>query len=275
MHPIVSTEWLSLHLHDPNLVIVDVRWQHGLPLAGYSNYLSGRISGAVFLDLDADLSDRSKLRRGRHPLPQPARFVETLARVGIGRDSTVVAYDDVTGSHAARLWWMLKWIRHENVAVLDGGITKWIAEGRELVQGEPPQIQSARNPIVPVERTEMVAELSEIEDHNRRFLLIDARAGERFRGEVEPIDARAGHIPNAINAPYMDNLTTDPVPVFRSPAELRLRFEEVGVRDGTDVVCYCGSGVTACHDIIALEIAGFSHSRLFPGSWSEWIANFL
>jgi thiosulfate/3-mercaptopyruvate sulfurtransferase len=262
---------LKTHIHNPDLVIVDLRWYANPPGAAQAAFLNGHIPGAVFLDLDDELADRSDVRRGRHPLPDPVRFVDTLARVGIGKNSSVVIYDDVAGSVAARLWWMLKWLGHEQAAVLNGGIPRWIAEGYPLENG-PATMEPSANPLLPEPRQDLLVELPFMQSADRyQSLLLDARAPERYRGEIEPIDFRAGHIPGAVNAPWSDNLVSPDNPVFKPAAELRRRFEALGVGDERDVVCSCGSGVTACHNILALELAGFHHVRLYAGSWSEWI----
>ncbi len=272
MNPIVDTQWLAEHLHDPDLVIADVRAITLEPEAGRALYHAGRIPGAVFLDLDEDLADRSDLTRGRHPLPDPRVFVQKLARVGIGKGKCVVAYDDKAGSYAARLWWLLRWIGVQEVAVLDGGITKWAAEGRQVESGEPiPRVMAT--PYDPVMNTNMVVNMSAVAAAGQNhLLLLDARSAERFRGELEPIDARAGHIPGAVNAPWENNITPDTAPVMKPADALHEQYWRLGVTSGSTVICYCGSGVTACHDILALELAGFPGAKLYPGSWSEWIA---
>ncbi len=270
---LVTTEWLAPRLGDPRLVVADVRWDMADPKGGRAAYEAGHIPGAVFLDLDTQLADRSDLRRGRHPLPDPLRFVKILAEVGIGKGKSVIAYDGGGGEIAARLWWMLRWIGHDDVAVLDGSLNKWVAEERTLESGPvPPAL--AVPPLEPLPRLGMVLPKTEVQPAiERGLLLLDARAPERYRGEVEPVDRCAGHIPGAINAPWAENMTPSAPPVFRNPETLRARFKALGVRPGTAVACSCGSGVTACHDILALEIAGFPGARLYPGSWSEWIAN--
>jgi thiosulfate/3-mercaptopyruvate sulfurtransferase len=270
--PIVSSEWLAAHRGEREPVVADVRWGHGVPSAGRDAYEAGHIPGAVFLDLDDDLSDRSDLSRGRHPLPDPSVFVNTLARAGIGQDTRVICYDDGDGSYAARLWWMMRWIGGQDSALLDGGLAKWTAEGREIEVGGGVRRARSDLPLMPQANAGLVAKIDAVERVVQDgVILLDARAPERYRGEVEPIDARAGHIPGAINAPFMSNLTSDQPPVFRSDESLKARFKELGIENESDVICYCGSGVTACHAIIALELAGVRRVRLYPGSWSEWI----
>jgi thiosulfate/3-mercaptopyruvate sulfurtransferase len=271
---IVSTAWLSDRLGSTDLVVVDLRWMHSDRHSGLNAYLGGHIPGAIFLALDTDLSDLSDPKRGRHPLPNPDRFARTLSEAGIGRETQLVAYDDTAGTIAARLWWMMRWIGLPSCAVLDGGIAKWKAEARPLEFGQPRNIRWTSDPISASALSNMILDKVQVaEATSRGFILLDARAPERYRGEVEPIDARAGHIPGALNAPCANNLTSNAVPTFRKPEELRSLYQNIGVSESSRVVCYCGSGVTACHDILALEMAGFPNARLYPGSWSEWIAN--
>ncbi len=281
--PLVGTEWLAARLGEPDLVVADIRWTLGAPDAGRQAFLAERIRGAIFLDLDTELADRSDLRRGRHPLPDPRRFAAALAARGIGRGSRIVAYDDAGGSVAARLWWMMRWIGADGAcALLDGGIPKWIAEGRPLERGTPaPGALSAAGaphpqPLPVALHPELMVDATTVERAQELgLILLDARAPERFSGEVEPVDARAGHIPGAISAPWGENMTDDPSPVYRPAAELRAHFEALGAPpggDGSRLVCYCGSGVTSCHNVLALELAGIRGARLYPGSWSEWVA---
>lgn len=268
--PLVTAEWLAEHLHDADLVIADVRWIHGQPGEAHRTFEESHIPGAIFLDVDNDLSDRRDPKRGRHPLPAPETFAETLTRVGIGSWSTVVTYDDRNGSLAARLWWMLKWIGGPPAAVLDGCLARWIAEGRRAASGEA-VYRASKNPIVPRPDPGMILDREAVKRAAADgMLLLDARAPERHRGEEENIDFRAGHIPGAVNAPHADNMTDGEAPVFRTPEELRELYTNLGAADKL-VIASCGSGVTACHDILALELAGFPGAKLYPGSWSEWI----
>ena len=268
----MNPAWVNAHLGQAELTVVDVRWYHGEPDGGRNAFIKGHIPQSVFLDLDEDLADRSDPTRGRHPLPDPSNFVQILARVGIGKRTRIVAYDDTSGSTAARLWWMLRWLGHEKVSVLDGGITRWESEGYPLESGAAVMPAQATEPLEPIARQEMVADRFLLNAaHSGEIILLDARAPERFRGEIEPIDFRAGHIPGAINTPFANNLTDKVPQVFRRPAELRAMFEKLGITQDKQVVCYCGSGVTACHNILALEMIGFFNVHLYPGSWSEWI----
>lgn len=276
MLDLVDTAWLAAHLGDENLVVADIRWQHGQPDFGREGFEAARIPGAVRLSLDSDLSDLRDPARGRHPLPDPRALVAALARAGIGEGTRVVAYDDAAGGVAVRLWWLLRWLGLKGVGVvLDGGLAKWLAEGRPVDSGPAPVPAPHPRPLAPRVRPELTVSRDEVARAEALGLvLLDARAPERYRGEVEPIDARAGHIPGAVNAPFAANLTADAAPVYRSPEELRAAFARLGLgpRDGGRIVCYCGSGVTACHDLLALELAGIRGARLYPGSWSEWVA---
>ncbi len=276
MRDLVDTAWLAAHLGDENLVVADIRWQHGQSDFGREVFEAGRVPGSVRLDLDTDLSDLSDPSRGRHPLPDPRHLVAALARAGIGEGTRVVAYDDAAGAVAVRLWWLLRWLGQQGACVvLDGGIAKWFAEGHAVESGPTPDRAPHPRPLAPRVCDELTVQRDEVARAEApRLVLLDARAPERYRGEVEPIDARAGHIPGAVNAPFTNNLTADTAPIFRSTEELRAGFARLGLGpdDGPRVVCYCGSGVTACHDLLALELAGIRGARLYPGSWSEWIA---
>lgn len=263
--PLTGAGWLAAHLDDDRLRIVDCRWYLGEPDRGPAAYRSSHIRGAVYMDLDHDLSSvhSGPAGPGRHPLPDPAAFMATLGRNGIEPDTFVVAYDDRGGAVAARLWWMLRDLGHKNVAVLDGGLTNWPLELMDSMPVEPAPTTYLATPghMPQIDRAELAATLGTVH-------LLDARAGERFRGEVEPIDPIAGHIPTAHSAPLTDNLDVDER--FKSPDALAARFAGLGIAGDDVVVSYCGSGVTACHNILAMEIAGIATSTLYPGSWSDW-----
>ena len=272
MNPLVTTDWLAAHLGTTDLRIADVRWYMDPARRGRDAYAAGHIPGAVFLDMDADLSAPGGGRgrpAGRHPWPDAAQVARVMSAAGIGPETQVVAYDDQAGAIAARLWYLLRAFGHDAVAVLDGGLAKWTAEGRalETVSAAPDVAHFVARP-----REGWVLDKAAMVRERERALVLDARAGPRYRGESDPIDPRAGHIPGARNAPYAENLTEGPVPVLRTPAELRARFAALGAEAAPPIV-YCGSGVTACHDLLALELAGVKGGRLYAGSWSEWSAD--
>jgi thiosulfate/3-mercaptopyruvate sulfurtransferase len=263
--PLVEASWLAARLGAPGLVVADVRWYAAG--GGRAAYLDGHLPGAVFADVDVDLAAPRTPGSGRHPLPTPEAFAEAMSRLGIGGEDAVVAYDDAGGANAARLWWMLDATRHR-AAVLDGGIQAWTGP---LEQG-PVTRPGAAFPVRPWP-ADRIADPALV-DRLRRdpdAAVLDARSSERYRGEVEPIDPVAGHIPGARSAPFAGNL--DPATGrFLSPDALRNRYQElVGGRD--EVVAYCGSGVTSCHILLARRVAGLPDGRLYPGSWSEWIAD--
>jgi thiosulfate/3-mercaptopyruvate sulfurtransferase len=250
------------------LRVVDTRFYLDPARHGRDAWRAGHIPGAIFLDMDQDLSAPGGgrgLKAGRHPWPSEEQVSRVMGAAGIGPGVRVVAYDDNAGGSAARLWYLLRAHGHDDVAVLDGGLAQWIAEGRPL-SSEAPRVEPARftarlRPGFVVSKAEM------IRDHAQR-LVLDARASERYRGESEPIDLRAGHVPGARNAPWASNLTTGPTPRFRPADELRARYQALGA-DRAEPVVYCGSGVTACHDLLALHLAGL-RGTLYAGSWSEW-----
>ena len=268
---LTNTETLAKHLLDPGWVIFDCRHDLFDVAKGERLYREGHISGAHFVSVDTDLSGDKTGMNGRHPLPSPAAFTAFLARNGVTNDSAVVAYDDVGGQFASRLWWMARWIGLNNVSLLDGGIQKWLAEGRPLASDVPAPLptplRGAADPLMVWSAAEVLAHVG---DPN--VALIDARAAERYRGETEPIDPVAGHIPNASNRFYKSNLNVDLT--FRAPQEIRNEFSIlIGSKTPDHVVHYCGSGVTACANLFAMEYAGLHGSKLFAGSWSEWVAD--
>jgi thiosulfate/3-mercaptopyruvate sulfurtransferase len=250
---------------DGDLRIVDVRWYLGKPGAGRAAYDASHLPGAIHLDIDADLT--ADEGPGRHPLPDPIWFAEQLGRAGIGDDDLVVIYDDVGGWVAARLWWMLDNLGHARTAVLDGGLPVWLALGLPTTTDEPElapaELHLANHWSRIVDRGDLLGRLR----GSRRPVVLDARAGPRYRGEVEPIDPVAGHIPTALSAPTDGNLDVDGR--FLSEAALRERYAGLGAA-GDDVITSCGSGVSACHNALAMRIAGLPDPILYPGSWSDW-----
>jgi thiosulfate/3-mercaptopyruvate sulfurtransferase len=253
-----------------NLTLIDVRWYLGKK-RGQDEYAAGHLPGAVFVDLDSALASAPASANGgpgRHPLPDANVFEQAMRSAGVNDDTLVVAYDDAGGSIAARLWWLLRYFGHERVAVLDGGIDAWKNNGGALSTDEPK-----------ITRGNFRAQASKHEgvvdrDHVSRAiaagaLVLDARAKERYRGDAEPVDARAGHIPGAKNAPWIENLSDGK---FLTAGELGKKYRALGAASDREVIVYCGSGVTACHDLLALELAGISGAKLYEGSWSDWAA---
>jgi len=267
---LISTSDLARHLDDPAFVVVDCRHDLADVGAGERAYREGHIPGALFMHIDRDLSGAKSGRNGRHPLPDPSVLAAKVGAAGVGASKQVVAYDQNAGMWASRLWWLLRWLGHSPVAVLDGGMAKWVAEARP-VSSTAPMPRPAK--FVPRE-PRPVASAEEILRHlnDGELLILDARAPERFRGELEPIDPVAGHIPGARNRPYTENLS--PQGTFKHATLLRSEFEALlGGRSPETIVHHCGSGVTACHNVLAMEVARVPGSRLYPGSWSEWIAD--
>jgi thiosulfate/3-mercaptopyruvate sulfurtransferase len=264
--PLISVEELAARLEDPGLRVVDVRWVLGKPGAGRAAYDAGHLPGAIFVDLDGELSAPGGFGSpGRHPLPDPAWFAEMLGRKGIGADQLVVAYDDVGGWVAARLWWMLDDLGHRRVAVLDGGFKAWIAAGLPTTT-ELPAYPPARLELAPSWRR--VVDRDTLRDRLGEVVLLDARAAPRYRGEAEPIDPVAGHIPTAVNAPTDWNLDEDGR--FLPGAELRDRFAGLGAASNAEVVTSCGSGTSACHHALAMRLAGLPDPIVYIGSYSDW-----
>jgi thiosulfate/3-mercaptopyruvate sulfurtransferase len=268
---LVSTAELASHLGDSNWVIFDCRHDLMNHERGLRLYREGHIPGAHFAAVETDLSGPKTGRNGRHPLPSPDQFAEYLGRHGVSNHSTIVAYDDAGGLYAARFWWMTRWIGLSRTALLDGGLPKWTSEHRPLEETVPrPKPAMVRINV----SSEMVWDTADV---RRRLgasesVLIDARTPERFRGETEPIDAVAGRIPGAVNRPYKQNLNPDLT--FRPASELRTELLELMKgRRPEDVGHQCGSGVTACANLFAMEHAGLQGSKLYAGSWSEWIAD--
>jgi len=275
---LIAAADLAPHLNDPDWVVVDCRHDLMNLAAGRDAYAQGHIPGAVFADVETQLSGAKRgpdgAFRGRHPLPEREAFIETLRAWGVNDGTQVVACDAHGGMFAARLWWMLRWIGHDAVAVLDGGLPAWQALGQPLQTETPPArvrgTVALRAPLV--DTVDVRDVLRNIDDGGRT--VVDARAADRFRGENETIDPVGGHIPGARNRFFKDNLQADGR--FKAPAQLR---EELGgivgmaEGDARRAIMQCGSGVTACHNLLALEVAGLPGAALYPGSWSEWCAD--
>lgn len=265
---LIDTETLAAHLNDESFRIVDCRFALNDPAWGEQVYTASHIPGAVYADLSRHLAGRPTGTNGRHPLPQAGDLRRTLGELGIDQDRQVVAYDQDTGMFASRLWWLLRWLGHDRVAVLDGGFAAWLAAGRP--------VSSAREPAVRREfrgtpRASFAAGMDDVAAAiaQGEHRLLDARAPDRFNGLVEPIDRVAGHIPGARNYFYKWNV--DPQGRFRPPAALREQI--TAALDGVapeKTICYCGSGITAAHNLLAMEHAGLGGARLYVGSWSEW-----
>ena len=267
VEPLVTAAWLNDHLSDPNVRPVDVRWYLTEPGRGKAEYAEAHIAGAPFMDMEVDLSAPRGEGPGRHPMPTPERFAAAAGRAGIGSDTHVIAYDASGGAAAARLWWLLRYFGHDRVSLLDGGWPAWQAAGYPTERVAPTIAPAA---FVAVPRADMVVDAAAVDAlrRDRRVLVLDARATERYEGQVEPIDAQAGHIPGARSAPYAGNLRQDGT--LKSPDELRDRYLDLGADAAATIVCYCGSGVTAAHDVLALYLAGRTDALLYEGSWSDW-----
>ena len=263
-NPFVSADWLFEHINDSQVVIADCRFSLAEPELGRQQYLLHHIPGAYYLDLNRDLSGPVAQHGGRHPLPAPEKLAGKLSAMRVDSQTLVVAYDDFRFAFAARLWWLLRYLGHERVAVLDGGFNGWLAAGYPTTEVIPaakpgsfvPQIQL---PTVDIAAVRACKDLPGV-------VLVDSREGDRYRGEREPIDPVAGHIPGAVNYPWQE--VSDAQGYLRPVAEQRLRWQEV--QQAQEILVYCGSGVTACVNLLSLEIAGIHTGKLYPGSWSDW-----
>lgn len=267
MNNIVSLKWLLARMYEPDIVIVDCRFLMGKPDAGRELYEASHIPGAVYMDLEKDLSAPVEEHGGRHPLPDIFDLTVALSRVGIGNDSRVIAYDDQGGAMASRLWWLLKYLGHEQAYVLDEGFTAWVNAGFP-VSSEQKTLIPAKF-LAEVQHT-MLAEMAEVKERlgDETLTLIDSREAPRYRGEVEPLDKVAGHIPGAINRFWKDGLAENGS--WKDASAQAERFSDLD-RD-RELIVYCGSGVTATPNVIALQEAGFTKVRLYAGSWSDWIS---
>jgi thiosulfate/3-mercaptopyruvate sulfurtransferase len=269
---LIDASELSSNMENKDWVVIDCRFSLDDTERGRQDYLKAHIPGAVYAHLDRDLS--SKVipgKTGRHPLPEIETFAATLSAWGIDSETQVVVYDDSTGNMAARLWWLLNWVGHRNVAVLNGGWLSWNRLGLPA-RGGPESRMPKRFEPHEISGAYVTADQVQEYKNDLRHVILDARSSRRFRGEVEPIDSVAGHIPGAVSAPCEENVT--PEGKFLSPEILRRRFEKlIKSVPPENVICYCGSGVTAAHNIIAMAYAGLGTARLYAGSWSDWITN--
>ncbi|PYI52632.1 sulfurtransferase [Paenibacillus flagellatus] len=267
MGNLVEFDWLREHLDDPNVVVADCRFALGKPESGKAEYDAGHIRGAVYFDLERDLSGPKDAHGGRHPLPDLQSFASVLGRAGIDATKTVVAYDDQGGAMASRLWWMLRYVGHDDVKVLNGGYGEWKAAGYP-VSAEVPQ--PAAVTFVPAPRPEMLLSMEDVKARLGRpgTTLIDSREPKRYAGLEEPIDPVGGHIPGAVNRFWKDALGADGR--WQGAEAQKARF--AGLNADDELVVYCGSGVTACPNVLALTEAGFRNVKLYGGSWSDWIS---
>lgn len=294
MEATVSKRWLLARLYEPEQTIVDCRFTLGKPDAGRESYEQEHIPGAIYLDLELDLSSPVGEHGGRHPLPVPEVLAARLAKLGIGNDSRIVAYDDESGMNAARLWWLLRYLGHEQVYILEGGFSQWKAEKYPVTDHQPVRVPGSFVPNVQPQMlagVEKVREVSEKTVHagadagtdagvdsgtiaavaassSALPILVDSRANDRYQGMNETLDKKAGHIPGALNFFWKDTQNADGT--FKSAEQLQEHF--AGLDKDTEIIVYCGSGVTACPNVLALEKAGYKHVRLYAGSWSDWIS---
>ena len=266
---LIDSAHLTVLLGKPGIAIVDCRFDLAASLAGRAAYLKAHIPGAGFADLNQDMSAPTGPHSGRHPLPDRPMFAAALGALGIDNTTQVVAYDQASGAFAARFWWMLRWLGHQSVAVLDGGFDAWRAAGHPVESG-PHQAPSRRFLLQAEELRPATSQEVLAATLRRDRLIVDARAPERYSGQVEPLDTVAGHIPGAINAPFTANLGA--AGLFLPAADLRRQWLQIlGGRAPQELIAMCGSGVTACHNLLALEVAGLPGASLYAGSWSEWI----
>lgn len=268
---LVTVDELAAHVDDPEWCVFDCRHDLADPDRGERAYRTSHIPNARFAHLDRDLAGAKTGRNGRHPLPDARAFADWLGRAGMNGGKQVVAYDDAGGAFAARLWWLMRWVGHRSVAILDGGFGAWLAGGQPTTDRPPPVVpthfEGRPDPSMIVDAAWLEAHLGQ-----PGFRLVDARSPDRYRGENETIDPVAGHIPGAVNRFFKDNL--DAEGRFKPAAELREALDFIAAgRPASEIVSQCGSGVTACHNLLAMEIAGLPGARLYPGSWSEWCSD--
>ena len=266
---IISVKDLLININNKDFLVFDCRCDIKDSKFGIQSYIEGHIENAIFVDTDMDLSSEKTQFSGRHPLPEPNILSEKLSQRGLSNSKQAVVYDDVGGAFAGRMWWILKWLGHKNVAVLDGGLSAWLKVGGKLVTKGTLFEKGA---FIPEVNNSMQVFIDDIEDAQYKMnkLIIDARSKERYLGIKDPIDPIAGHIPGAVSHPLGQNLTKEGV--FKSPEELKhLYLKILSDIDGSNIISMCGSGVTACHNILAMEIAGIYGVKLYVGSWSEWI----
>jgi thiosulfate/3-mercaptopyruvate sulfurtransferase len=260
---LVSPDWLTTQFPSENIVIVDCRFSLADPQLGHQQYLEGHIPGAYYLDLNQNLASPVQRHGGRHPLPDISTLAQKLSQMGITADTRVVAYDDSRFAFAARLWWLLKYMGHDRITVLNGGFSAYQAAGLPITQEIPPE---RRGLFVPALRPHLVVDREGVQQRHPHSKLIDSREAERYRGEREPIDPVAGHIPGATNYPWQQ--VSDADGTMRLPQDLRTHWSDLATAN--EIIVYCGSGVTACVNLLALETAGIQTGKLYVGSWSDW-----
>ncbi|PSO85447.1 MAG: sulfurtransferase [Cyanobacteria bacterium QS_5_48_63] len=267
--PVVSVHWLAGQLNNPQVAIADCRFDLAHPEAGYQQYQKAHIPGAYYFDLNQDLSAPAVQHGARHPLPHLSQLADKLAASGVNSSETlVVAYDDSRLAFAARLWWLLRYLGHNNVALLDGGWSAWQAAGYPVTSVIP---QPKQGKFVPQPREEWVADREQVKARKDlpEVVLVDSRDRDRYRGEREPIDPIAGHIPGAVNFPWKE--ITDEGGYLRSIPEQQKRW--AAQKQASEIIAYCGSGVTACVNLFSMELAGMHHAKLYAGSWSDWCSD--
>tara|TARA_B100001113_G_C21120516_1_gene627197 strand:+ start:88 stop:942 length:855 start_codon:yes stop_codon:yes gene_type:complete len=268
---IISESNLRENINNKDFIIFDSRCDIKDKGYGIDSYTEGHIENSIFVDVDTDLASEKQAGTGRHPLPQVEVFCEKLSHWGMNNNKQVVVYDDAGGAFAGRLWWMMKWLGHDNVAVLDGGLNSWVKNGNKLVTSPTLFEKSYFEPNL---KSAMVASLSDVENaqYGMNTILLDARSKERYEGISDPVDPIAGHVPGAISHPLGTNL--DRTGKFKTKEELKHNFDKISseLKD-KDIISMCGSGITACHNILALEISGIKNVKLYVGSWSEWITD--
>ncbi|MES1025267.1 sulfurtransferase [Gloeocapsa sp. BRSZ] len=270
LQSVVSTKWLFEHLEDPQVAIADCRFSLADPQLGYQQYQKSHIPGAFYLDLNHDLSSLVAPHGGRHPLPDPYKFAHKLSQLGITSQTLVVAYDDSRFAFAARLWWLLRYLGHTQVAVLDGGFTGWLNSGYPVTDILPESKLGEFVPRVQVDRVVDITTVKARKD-DPGVVLVDSRESDRYSGEREPIDPIAGHIPGAVNYPWQE--VSDAQGYLRSPTAQRDRWENL--KSAEEIIVYCGSGVTACVNLLSLELARIDTGKLYAGSWSDWCSYLL
>ena len=268
---IISEKDLKNNISNSDFIIFDTRCDIKDSGYGIDSYSEGHIENSIFVDVDTDLASEKQQGTGRHPLPKVETFCDKLSHWGMDNNKQVVIYDDAGGAFAGRMWWMLRWLGHEDVAVLDGGLNSWVKNGNKLITSPTLFKKSYFEPTI---NNEMIATLRDVENaqHVLNTILLDARSKERYEGISDPVDPIAGHVPGAISHPLGTNL--DRTGKFKGKEELKHNFDKIShdLKE-KEIISMCGSGITACHNILALEIAGIKNARLYVGSWSEWITD--